>query len=543
MVTPAQAVLAVAVVAGAGLCALGVVSYRRQEPGSALFGAFLVGWGSLPLIDAAVAVLFEFGSISGLFWVAVVVPWFLFALRYTGRGVGRRILAGLTLPALGLVPWAVAVSAGGPVVPFEILGILIFVAYAALSVLGGVLVVRATRRYTHLSVAQGAWLAVAGVIPAAAMNSFGVLLDRAGLGVVFGVYAAGFVGVFVAAAVVLFRTEAFESTPAPGTVGRRAIANETDDLIAILDDDGRVVSRNEPMRDRLPEGDGGDVASVLGVGIEALRDRETVELQTDHGVRKFDPQVTTLSDQHDRHLGWMVSLRDVTERDIQRQRLEVLNRIVRHNLRNQASVIEANTEVVADAVEDEELASHLATAQESVAELLDLGAKAKTVEELLARDGAGREAVDVDPFLDSFARERDAQWPDADVTATDGADVTVECDPDVLEFVLDNLVENAVEHARPGPTVELSATADGDEQYPVTIAVEDDGPGIPDREIDVIEAGTETPLKHGSGIGLWVTNWVVQDVGGTLAFGEAEAGSVVSVKLPHRPLDAGHGQR
>jgi len=536
MVTPAQAFLAAAVLAGVGLCALAVVSYRRQEPASALFGAFLATWGLSPLLDAAVNVLFGVGSLAGLFWVVVVIPWFLFALRYTGRGIERRSLVVLIAPVLGLIPWAIAATTGGPTAAFEVVGILIFVYYAALSFLGAGLVVRATRRYGHLSLSQGAWLAVAGVLPAATMNSFGVLIERAGETLLFGVYAAGFVGVLLAAAVVLFRTDAFESTPAPGTVGRRAIGRETDDLIVIVDDGGRVVSRNEPTQQQLPDSapPGGDIAAILGAEIDDLRRSETVDLRTVDGVRQFDPQVTALADQHDRHLGWMVSLRDVTEREIQRQRLEVLNRVVRHNLRNRASVIEANTEVVAEELDDDELAAHLATATDAVDELLDLGAKAKTIEELLGREQRRRERIEVDTFLAEVAEECDSRWPGAEVRALDGVDVAVESDPAVLAFALDNLVENAVEHAD-SPTVELTAeTTDG--QYPTTIEVTDDGPGIPERERAVIEDGTETPLKHGSGLGLWVTNWAVKDLGGDLAFREREDGGAVEVRLPHQPL-------
>lgn len=537
MVTPTQAFLAAAVLAGLGLCALAVVSYRRREPASALFGAFLAAWGLSPLFDAAVNVLFGVGSVAGLFWVVVVIPWFLFALRYTGRAVERRALAVLIAPALGLVPWAIAATAGGPTAAFEVVGILIFVYYAALAFLGAGLVVRATRRYGHLSLSGGSWLAVAGVLPAATMNSFGVLIERAGETLLFGVYAAGFVGVLLAAAVVLFRTDAFESTPAPGTVGRRAIGRETDDLIVIVDDDGRVVSRNEPTQQQLPDSapPGDDIAAILDAEIDDLRHNETVDLRTVEGVRQFDPQVTALSDQHDRHLGWMVSLRDVTEREIQRQRLEVLNRVVRHNLRNRASVIEANTEVVAGELDDDELAAHLATATDAVDELLDLGAKAKTIEELLGREDRRQERIEVDAFLAEVAAECDSRWPGAEVRAVDGVDVAVESDPAVLAFALDNLVENAVEHASEPPTVELAArTADG--QYPTTIEVTDDGPEIPERERAVIEDGTETPLRHGSGIGLWVTNWAVKDLGGDLAFGEREDGGTVEVRLPHQPL-------
>jgi signal transduction histidine kinase len=57
------------------------------------------------------------------------------------------------------------------------------------------------------------------------------------------------------------------------------------------------------------------------------------------------------------------------------------------------------------------------------------------------------------------------------------------------------------------------------ENQPMTaITVTDDGPGIPADEIEVIQSGTQDKLNHGSGLGLWLINWVVDRSGGDLMF-------------------------
>jgi signal transduction histidine kinase len=542
MVTTVELFSVVILAAGVVLCGAGYLSYRRwDEPGSTMFGLFLAGWGVLPLIDTVTNTVVGAAGVSGFFWVLTVVPWCLFALEYTGRSFGRRTWVVLLTPALGLIPWFWSVSTGAGVLAFETLGIFLFAYYTAVAFIGALIVLRAAGKYGHLSVTAGLWLALTGVIPPATMNAFGIAIDRSPEAVAFGVYALGSTAACLAVVLVLFRYNVFDSTPAAATVGEQAIAQETDDLILIADDDSEVIMRNETANSTLPlsasAAVGAPIERSLGVDTEALRSAETVEIQTEQGVRQFDPQVTTLTDQHGRQIGTMVSLRDVTEREIRRQRLEVLNRIVRHNLRNQASVIKANTEAVADELTDEQLISYLDSATDAVDELTDLGQKAKTIEDLLDRDDQTREPIALQTLLDEIAAESGERWPTATVTVQDGDAVSVHSDRAILQFVLSNLVENAVEHADNGaPTVELQTICDESDQYPVTIEVTDDGPGIPDREVEVIEAGTETPLKHGSGVGLWVTNWAVRELGGELAFPErGPAGSTVHVRLPHDP--------
>lgn len=498
--------LGVVLVAGAGLCLLGLTSIRREEPGSTLFGVYVGLCGALPLVDGA-ASLFGATGVSGLVWVVAVVPWLLFSLVYTGRAVTRRRWLFAGLPTLGVVPWLWSVTSGAGVAAFEVVGILVFV-YAAVAIVGAALVVQATAKYGHLSLRQGVWLALAGVIPALTMNAFGVLTEQVGEAVLFAVYGTGLATSGVVVTLALSVDDIFDATPAAGTVGKRAVLRESDDTILSTDDEGRVVLHNErpaTLAALSSDPTGRPLAETLGQSVDELRRRETISLQTDDGLAQFDPQVTALTDQHDRPIGAMVSLRDITDREHRRQRLEVLNRIVRHNLRNQTDVIKANTEVVAAELSNEELRDHLDAAMDSADSLTGLSQKAKRIQGVV--DSGEQTTVDLRGLLEEIARESERRWPAGTVTVAEPPAEQVETDREALAFALDNLVENAVEHAGVEPTVTLAASVDpAEEPSPVTLTVTDDGPGIPDREVDVLEAGTETPLKHGSGLGLWVTN-------------------------------------
>ena len=85
------------------------------------------------------------------------------------------------------------------------------------------------------------------------------------------------------------------------------------------------------------------------------------------------------------------------------------------------------------------------------------------------------------------------------------------------------------------PVVTARAADAGDGR--ITIEVEDDGPGVPAHELDVLDATEETALEHGSGLGLWIVKWGVASLGGTVEFDVSDAGTTARVTLPAASVD------
>jgi signal transduction histidine kinase len=102
----------------------------------------------------------------------------------------------------------------------------------------------------------------------------------------------------------------------------------------------------------------------------------------------------------------------------------------------------------------------------------------------------------------------------------------VECEPERIEQVLVNLLENAAAHTPAGGSITVSsAEADGW----LEIAVSDTGPGIPPEELDKIFDRfykldwARTPDKRGFGLGLTIVRQLVELHGGQV-FAESELG-------------------
>lgn len=65
----------------------------------------------------------------------------------------------------------------------------------------------------------------------------------------------------------------------------------------------------------------------------------------------------------------------------------------------------------------------------------------------------------------------------------------------------------------------------------VEIEIRDNGSGIPDHERDVLQRDEESSLEHGSGIGLWLAYWAIENSGGELRFPDTDGG-LACVRLP-----------
>ncbi len=106
-------------------------------------------------------------------------------------------------------------------------------------------------------------------------------------------------------------------------------------------------------------------------------------------------------------------------------------------------------------------------------------------------------------------------------------------DAGLIEEVLTNLLLNAIDFA--ARRVVLSARREGDR---LALRVDDDGPGIPDRDLEAVFEPFFTTRPEGTGIGLAVCRRIVEAHGGTIAAGHAPIGGAsIHVHLPARSRD------
>jgi PAS domain S-box-containing protein len=246
--------------------------------------------------------------------------------------------------------------------------------------------------------------------------------------------------------------------------------------------------------------------------------------RADGSWRRFETVVERLFADTDEVV---ITATDVTEARRYEQRLQVLNRVLRHDLKNDANVIGGYADLLRDHV-DEEGAAHLDVIDRKVRTLTHLSDQAREIDVALHKD-AGRADIDLAELVARLCDSLSSSFPQATVTVSvpDSAVVTAD---DLLESAVRNVLENAVVHNDGDPHVEATVAADG-EQYRIDVA--DDGPGIPPVERTVFTQARETALEHASGLGLWLVHWIVTESGGDIEIDTRDpSGTVVRMWLP-----------
>jgi PAS domain S-box-containing protein len=230
-------------------------------------------------------------------------------------------------------------------------------------------------------------------------------------------------------------------------------------------------------------------------------------------------------------------VRDVTARKQRQERLQVLNRVLRHNLRNDLTAVISGSDVIAErmrAICNDEVSANIAETNSEVShEIVEMSEEIRQIGKALERESIESPRTDAVEVIESVVADYRDRHPAATIGTDLPGEAAVEADHS-LELVVEQLVENAIVHNDSDrPWVKLTITErDRDRGDWYELQVTDDGPGIPEHERVVVDEDTEvTPLQHGSGIGLWAVVWVVNSFDGNVDFDTDASGSVVSVTL------------
>jgi PAS domain S-box-containing protein len=232
---------------------------------------------------------------------------------------------------------------------------------------------------------------------------------------------------------------------------------------------------------------------------------------------------------------------DVTDRkraeknlETERDRLALLNQIVRHDIRNDMAVALGWGSQLADRLGDDDAdaferimtaATHTKELTEAVGDLAGILGTTDPELERIDLDGVLRREIErvrsnFDYRSEGIAIRGDDDLPPVTVTATA-----------ILSSVFGNLLDNAVFHNDEADVrIDVDVTVDAET---AVVRIADNGPGIPDsRKREVFGRGEKGLESPGSGLGLYLVDNLVETYGGRVWIEDNEPkGAVFCVEL------------
>ncbi|MXR40056.1 PAS domain S-box protein [Halobaculum sp. WSA2] len=531
---------------------------ERREPGAVPLTAMSAGqvwWSVFFVLEHRADTLAAKAFYSDVQWVGVVVipvAWLLFALEYTGRDryVRPRYVALLSVVPVVTVALAATndyhdllyldtelVTEGGRQVLDRVGGPWYWVVTGytyLLGLLGSIPLLGLVRsdslpfRGQSLGLLVGTlapWasnvLFLAGAVPVPSLDPTPVF---------FAVSGVAYLG-----AITRFRL--LGTSPSANHRARRLVFERMREGAVVVDRHDYVVDMNEQaaaILDVEPRDVLGEPAAEVIPRYEHLPEegRSSRHLTLGEGLRsrQYDVTVTAVADFHGRSLGGVISFHDVSDHLRRQQRLEVLNRVLRHNIRTETNLIYGNADLI-----DAE-GAHVEAVKDGAMRIEAISDKARDVIDIFERGRQSGRSLTLSAVLEECVEAVREDHPSVAVDlevdpGDDPADGTAVSVSPVLTSVLMNVVENAAEHndsADPWVGVRATCADEG-----VEIRVADNGPGISDHERAALERGNETPLEHGSGLGLWLIAWGTELADGDLTIDDREGGgTVVTVRVP-----------
>ncbi len=335
----------------------------------------------------------------------------------------------------------------------------------------------------------------------------------------------------------------------------RYLVEEAEDMLYLLDDEGRYALVNDSMAEMT----GYDKEELIGNTPSMLLSEEdtkkgrhrvshllhtdkrksdtwTVTVITKDGNRIPSELRFTLLPADDGEYNGIVGVaRDIRERKRREQKLQVMTRVLRHNIRNKLGLVMGVADLLGERATNEDYdltTGEIVEATDQIVDTADemvrLSEKVRTIQERIRSHPEGDYRTDVARLGRAVVQQFRADNPDADLSF-DGPDECWAAVSESYEVALSELIENGIVHNdTEDPAVHVQIR---EEDGTVVTTVVDECEAIPDTEKRVIREERETDLSHSSGVGLWLVYWVVRAASGDIEFEHDGDGNHVELRF------------
>lgn len=249
--------------------------------------------------------------------------------------------------------------------------------------------------------------------------------------------------------------------------------------------------------------------------------RKLVSRKTSYGKSDFLYQGTPL----DNKKGFAIYT-DIKDRIQEKEYISVLNRILRHNLKNKLTIIKGHTEIIKDS-DNSGVDDNIDSILKSVQRIERLIEESDIIRKIIESDQTDTRSVQLQPIIHKSA--------DSTVNSLNCGKVEIKCSSDIcvnagsrLNIAMSSLIDNSIRHNNSKEESKVNITCEDISDDKVKIKIKDNGPGIPLQEANIINKNKKiTQLNHGSGLGLWMVKWIVEKYNGDINIKKPESGGTL----------------
>jgi PAS domain S-box-containing protein len=342
---------------------------------------------------------------------------------------------------------------------------------------------------------------------------------------------------------VLFYADFLKLTP----VARKTLLEDIEDAIVVLDDENRLVYINRAAEDLF--GISSQYAGVPADDLSELNGNETPDSLTD--ITNGETEITLTSDDEERHFSVSASPVGDTQRgrafifrettrereyrrriETQRDSLETLNQVLRHDIRNDLQLIAGYVDLLGEKCETEDEKQYIHTINKGADHAIELTQTARELSDAMLSTKAEEGRVGLQSVLETEVEEVQSSYPDATLQFGTSVPAVTLIANEMVSSVFRNLLKNAIQHNdKDTAEVTISVTEHDDT---VTVNVADNGPGVPDgQKQTVFGKGKQGLDSSGTGMGLYLVDTLVSAYNGDVWIDDNEPeGAIFSVELP-----------
>ena len=342
---------------------------------------------------------------------------------------------------------------------------------------------------------------------------------------------------------VLFYADFLKLTP----IARKTLLEHIEDAVVVLDDENRLVYVNQAAEDLF--GISSQYAGVPADDLSELNENEIPDSLTD--IANGETEITLTSDDEERHFSVSASPAGDTQRgrafifreltrereyrrriETQRDNLETLNQVLRHDIRNDLQVITGYVDLLGEKCGTGDEQQYIHTINKSADHAIELTQTARELSDAMLSNKVEEGRVDLQSILEDEIKEVQSSYPDATLKfGTSVPAVTLIAD-EMISSVFRNLLKNAIQH-NDKDTAEVTISVNNYDDT-VTVNVADNGPSVPDgRKETVFGKGEQGLDSSGTGMGLYLVDTLVSAHSGGVWIDDNEPeGAIFTVELP-----------